>query len=96
MKKTTVKSTASDETNRTEYDFSYGVRGKHHKAYRRGHQVTIHKSDGTTVVQNFKLEEGAVVLDQDVRKYFTNAEAVNNALRALIALIPSKSRRARS
>ena len=96
MKKTTVKSTASDETTRTEYDFSDGVRGKHHKAYRQGHQVTIHKSDGTTVVQNFKLEEGAVVLDQDVRKYFTNAEAVNNALRALIAIIPSKSRRAQS
>ena len=96
MKKTTTKATASDETMRTEYDFRPGVRGKHHKAYRQGHQVTIHKSDGTTVVQNFKLEEGAVVLDQDVRKYFTNAEAVNNALRALIALIPSKSRRARS
>ena len=47
-------------------------------------------------MQNFKLEEGAVVLDQDVRKYFTNAEAVNNALRALIAIIPSKSRRAQS
>ena len=96
MKKAPTKSTASDETMRTEYDFSHGVRGKHHKAYRQGHQATIHKSDGTTVVQNFKLEEGAVVLDRDVRKYFTNAEAVNNALRALIAIIPSKSRRARS
>ena len=95
MKKNTTKLTASDEI-RTEYDFSQGIRGKHSKAYRQGHQVTIRKNDGTTVVQNFKLEEGAVVLDQDVRKYFTNAEAVNNALRALIALIPSKSRRARS
>jgi hypothetical protein len=26
-----------------EYDFAGGVRGKHYKAYRRGHSVTIHK-----------------------------------------------------
>ena len=34
-----------------EYDFSSGVRGKHYKAYRQGHTVVIHKTDGTTVVQ---------------------------------------------
>lgn len=96
MNKIKTKSPASTEMMRTEYDFSQAVTGKHHKAYRQGHQVTIRKNDGTTVVQNFKLEEGAVVLDQDVRKYFTNAEAVNNALRALIAIIPSKPGRVRS
>ena len=81
---------------RPEYDFSQAVRGKHHKSYRQGHQVTIHNEDGSTVVQNFKLEDGAIILDKDVRKYFKSAESVNNALRALIELIPAKSLRTRS
>jgi len=74
-----------------EYDFSGGVRGKHYKAYREGHTVKIHRENGTTIVQHFKLEEGAVLLEPDVKKYFPDSEAVNKALRSLIALIPSKS-----
>jgi len=73
---------------RAEYDFSGGVRGKHAAAYHEGHTVTIHQKDGTTIVQNFKLEEGAIILAPDVREYFPDAEAVNNALRALIAIAP--------
>ena len=75
-----------------EYDFRGGVRGKHFKAYRRGHTVTIHKSDGTTEVRHFKLEEGAVMLEPDVREYFPDSETVNNALRGLITLLPRKSK----
>lgn len=67
-----------------EYDFRGGVRGKHYKTYRQGHTVTIHKSDGTTDVQHFKLEEGAVMLEPDVREYFPDSESVNDALRMLI------------
>ncbi len=66
------------------------VRGKYYKAYRSGHKVEIHQADGSTSVRYFKLEEGAVLLAPDVRKYFPNSEAVNNALRSLIAIIPSK------
>lgn len=73
-----------------EYDFRNGVRGKHYKAYREGHTVKIHKSDGTTVVHYFTLEDGAVMLEPDVREYFPDSEAVNNALRSLITLIPEK------
>jgi hypothetical protein len=80
---------------RREYDFTGGVRGKHTKAYRQGHTVTVHKKDGTTLVQHFKLEDGAVILDQDVREYFPTSEDVNHALRALIALIPEKSQRSK-
>ena len=96
MKKATSKRPAKkeDDEMRAEYDFRGGVRGKHYRAYRQGHTVTIHKADGTTVVQHFKLEDGAVVLDRDVREYFPDAEAVNQALRALIALIPKKRRKA--
>ncbi len=78
---------------RAEYDFSSGVRGKHADKYQEGNTVTIHKKDGTTIVQNFKLEEGVVVLEPDVREYFPDAESVNNALRALISIAPKKRKR---
>jgi uncharacterized protein YdiU (UPF0061 family) len=74
-----------------EYDFASmkgGVRGKYYKAYREGHTVEIHKADGTTSVQYFRLEDGAVMLEPDVREYFPDSEAVNRALRALIAIAP--------
>jgi hypothetical protein len=77
-----------------EYDFSRGTRGKHAREYQRGHTVKIRKTDGTTSVQHFKLEDGAVVLAPDVRKYFPDADSVNQALRGLIELVPQKRRRA--
>jgi hypothetical protein len=73
-----------------EYDFKGGIRGKHYKAYRRGHTVKIYKADGTTVVNYFTLEDGAVMLEPDVREYFPDSESVNKALRSLITLIPRK------
>jgi uncharacterized protein (DUF433 family) len=36
-----------------EYDFSKGVRGKHHQAYQQGHSVTISHQDGTMTTQYF-------------------------------------------
>jgi hypothetical protein len=94
MKKAETKPVPIDEM-RPEYNFSTmkgGVRGKYHKAYREGHTVIIHKEDGTDSVQYFKLEEGAVMLEPDVRKYFPSSEAVNKALRSLIEIIPEKKR----
>lgn len=75
-----------------EYDFSGGTRGKQAREYQRGHNVKINKKDGTTVIQHFKLEDGAVVLAPDVREYFSDADSVNKALRTLIGLIPPKRR----
>jgi hypothetical protein len=80
---------------RAEYDFSHGVRGKHAEAYAKGHSVTVHKRDGTTIVQNFKLEEGAVIIEPDIRKYFPDAKSVNKALRSLIAKTPRTRKRVR-
>jgi hypothetical protein len=37
------------------------------------------------------MVEPAIELDEDVRQYFPNSEAVNKALRGLIELIPDKS-----
>ena len=67
-----------------EYDFSKGVRGKHYKAYREGHTVVINKDDGTQSIQYFKEEDGAVMIDPDLKIHFPNSESVNKALRSLI------------
>ena len=91
MKKET-RSTGDDL--RPEYDFKSikgGVRGKYYKSYRAGHTVKIHQADGTTSIQHFRLEDGAVLLEPQIRKYFPDSAAVNNALRGLIALMPKKS-----
>ena len=69
---------------REEYDFSQGVRGKHHRAYRAGHLVRVRKSDGRVEERHFTLEEGAVMLDPDLRERFPDSEAVNKALRSLV------------
>jgi hypothetical protein len=96
MKKTDSKKPSQVEDVRPEYDFSSMkrvVRGKYYKAYREGHKVKIRKTDGSVAVQHFKLEDGAVMLEPDVRKYFTSSESVNKALRSLIDIIPSKRRK---
>ena len=80
------------EEMRAEYDFigKKGERGKYYRAYREGHTVIIHQPDGTETIQHFTLEEGAVMLEPDVRKYFPTSESVNAALRSLITLISVK------
>jgi len=70
-----------------------GERGKYYQAYRQGHQVNIHKEDSTVETHYFTLAEGSVMLEPDVLAYFPNSEAVNHALRGLIALIPPSSSR---
>jgi hypothetical protein len=95
MKKASSKKIIQDDDMRTEYDFSRmkgGVRGKYYEAYRAGHKVKIKQVDGTATVQFLKLEDGAVMLEPDVQKYFPNSESVNRALRSLIAIFPSKAK----
>ena len=95
MKKTKTEKPGTIEDIRQEYDFSStkgGVRGKYYAAYRQGHKVVIHKEDGTDSVQYFKLEDGAIMLEPDVRKYFPTSDAVNKALRVLIEIAPAKKR----
>lgn len=71
-------------------DFSGGVRGKHAAGYSRGHTVKVHHEDGTLTVHRFVPDKNAVVLDEDVKAYFPDAEAVNAALRGLIKLLPQR------
>ena len=78
MSKTNYTSTQFDEEDLLpEYDFSKGVRGKHHQAYRQGHSVTINHQDGTTTTQEFppsrmtaKLTaENQIALPQSIAEY---------------------------
>jgi hypothetical protein len=73
---------------RPEYDFTGvpGVRGKHAAAMRQGYTCTVHHPDGTREITHVRPLEGSIVLDPDVQAYFPDAEAVNTALRGLIAL----------
>jgi hypothetical protein len=95
MKKAKTGEPTTIEDMRPEYDFSTmkgGVRGKYYEAYREGHKVVVHKEDGTDLVQYFKLEDGTVMLEPDVRKHFRTSDAVNKALRSLIEIVPAKKR----
>ncbi len=96
MSKQTDINVEEDDDMLPEYDFakmSGGVRGKYHKAYREGHTVKIHKVDGKINVQYFTLEDGAVMLESDVRVYFPDSESVNHALRCLIPLLSKQDKR---
>jgi len=91
MKKISSKSHRSEDSEmRREYDFTGGVRGKHYKDMLKGYTIKINKPDGTTVVKHIKLASETVVLAPDVLEYFPDSEAVNKALRSLIALIPNQ------
>ena len=75
---------------RAEYDFTSGVRGKHYHAMQAGYTITIHKADGSTVIQEIMPKEGSVMLAPDIIEYFPDSEAVNKALRCLIPLLQKK------
>jgi hypothetical protein len=96
--KSNKKASSADDDMLPEYDLSNrtGERGRYYDALQQGYAVHIHENDGTTTIQHYKLEEGVVLLDPDVREYFPDAKSVNAALRSLIALIPSQRVRRRS
>ena len=80
---------------RPEYDFRGGVRGKHYKDLSKGYTTIIHHKDGSKTVTHYCPIPGMIPLAPDVRAYFPDADAVNAALRGLIALLPAKRRTAR-
>ncbi len=93
MKKTKNKVKQKDDM-LPEYNFAgkKGIRGKYYRAYQQGHTVEVYQEDGTVSVRYFTLADGAVMLEPDVREYFPDSQAVNKALRTLIALVPAKRR----
>lgn len=79
-----------DKGMRTEYDFTGGTRGKHHRAMQAGYSVTVQQADGISVTKEVVPTEGAVILEPDLRAYFPDSESVNKALRCLIPLLSKK------
>jgi hypothetical protein len=75
------------EEMRAEYDFSKAERGKFYRPLDKGYKVRVNQSDGTTVINHYTLAEGSVLLAPDVREYFSDSQAVNEALRSLIHLM---------
>jgi len=71
---------AKDNEMSAEYDFTAGVRDKHYGAMRAGYTITVHKSDGTTVVKDLMPKKGTVVLEPDIQAYFPDSKSVNRAL----------------
>ncbi len=95
MKKPMTRVVQSEDADmRSQYDFRKGVRGKHYKAMQTGYTITIHKTDGTTIVKDV-MPRGAVVLEPDIQAHFPDSDSVNRTLRCLIPLLPRK-RRAKS
>ena len=79
-----------DDEMHPEYDFSGGVRGKHYQVLREeGYVVRVYNDDGT-VTERRVAGERIVILEPDVYEYFSNSQAVNQALRTLISLVPEK------
>jgi hypothetical protein len=62
---------------------------------RQGYTTVLHHKDGTKEVTHYRPLPGTVQLAPDVQTYFPDAEAVNTALRGLIALIPTRRRTTR-
>ncbi|CAN2041011.1 conserved hypothetical protein [Candidatus Magnetomoraceae bacterium gMMP-15] len=89
MKKTISNEQISDEM-QPEYDFSRGIRGKYSKKLKKnGYTIRVYHPDGTFSEKRV-LGEKTVILDADVWEYFSSSDAVNNALRTLISLVPHR------
>ena len=94
-----LKSPKSTDKMRLEYDFTKAERGMFHKPLDQGYSVHIRQEDGTTVVNQYSLVEGTILLEPDVRAYFPDSQAVNAALRSLIHLmerLPAKKYKQRA
>jgi len=81
-----------DNDMRAEYDFTDGVRGKNYKAMQAGYTMTIHETDGKTVVKEVMPKEDAVILEPDVKACFPDSESVNTTLRCLIPILSQRQK----
>ena len=87
----TKEQLVTDIDDAEDYDFSKMKkleRGRYFREFQQGYSVTIHKSDGSTEMRQVPASSNVVVLDPDVQKHFPDSEAVNRALRGLLALVP--------
>ncbi len=86
MTKAEAKKKNNDQL-RAEYDFSQSERGTFFRPLDKGYNAYVEQKDGSLVVNHFTLAEGTILLAPDVREYFSDSQAVNDALRSLIHLM---------
>ena len=72
--KATEQEASTDGEMRPEYDFRGAARGKAYRPLHEGYEVQIHKADETTIVQQFILQEGTVMLEPDVQAFFPDSD----------------------
>ncbi len=89
-----TNSQKADDDMKYRYDFTKGKRTDHARRYQQGHEVHIERADGSVTVQHFSLEDGAVLLEPDVRAVFRDSKTVNRALRCLIPLLRQRPAKA--
>jgi hypothetical protein len=90
MKTMTSNNQLSHDDMQPEYDFSGGIRGKYARTLKEnGYTIRIYHPDGT-FSERLVLGEKTIILDADVWEHFSSSDAVNNALRTLISLVPQK------
>jgi len=77
----------TDDVQRDDYDFSNGTRGRHRHFGGQARTLKVHHADSSVTVETVAP---AIELDPDVRRYFSDSEAVNRALRGLIELTPEE------
>ena len=53
---------------RSEYDFSKGIRGKHHKAYRQGTNIVLLETDVAEVFKDSESVNHALRMLMDIAK----------------------------
>lgn len=66
MSRNTMSKTNKSEDMRPEYDFSRGVRGKHHRAYQEGTNVVFLEPDVAEVFKDSKSVNHALRMLMDI------------------------------
>lgn len=94
MKKIVKRSRSVDVDMLPEYDFSKGVRGKHHAKFQEGVSVTVYTPNKVTVQRFIKNQDRLVRLAPDVAKVFGDAKSVNDTLRRVITSSKKKRQQA--
>ena len=61
---------------RSEYDFSKGIKGKHHKAYRQGTNIVLLETDVAEVFKDSKSVNHALRMLMDIAKKETDGRLI--------------------
>ena len=66
MSRNTMRKTTKSDEMRREYDFSGGIRGKHHRAYQKGTNVVLLEPDVAAVFKDSESVNHALRMLMDI------------------------------